>query len=48
MNQLLSATNISKSYGDFKALNDVSVEVEKGSIHGLLGPNGAGKLVLLE
>ena len=43
MNQLLSATNISKSYGDFKALNDVSVEVEKGSIHGLLGPNGAGK-----
>ena len=43
MNQLLSATNISKSYGNFKALNDVSIEVEKGSIHGLLGPNGAGK-----
>lgn len=43
MNQLLSAKNISKSYGDFKALNDVSIEVEKGSIHGLLGPNGAGK-----
>lgn len=47
MSYLLSATNISKSYGAFKALNDVSIDVAKGSIHGLLGPNGAGKTSLI-
>jgi ABC-2 type transport system ATP-binding protein len=47
MNNLLVAENIVKSFGDFKALNDVSIEVPKGSIFGLLGPNGAGKTTLI-
>ena len=47
MNNLLEVTKVSKNYGDFKALNDVSLSVPKGSIFGLLGPNGAGKTTLI-
>ncbi len=36
-------SHISKSFGQLKAVDDVSFEVEKGEIFGLLGPNGAGK-----
>jgi ABC-2 type transport system ATP-binding protein len=39
--------NLSANYGSFKALRDVSLQVEKGEIFGLLGPNGAGKTTLL-
>lgn len=39
----LEVLNISKSYGDFKAVNDVSFSVQPGRIYGILGPNGAGK-----
>ncbi len=35
--------NISKSYGDIKAVDDVSFEVQKGELFGLIGPDGAGK-----
>lgn len=42
-NTVLSLTNVVKKYGDFTAVNDVSLEIPKGSIYGFLGPNGAGK-----
>jgi ABC-2 type transport system ATP-binding protein len=44
---MLSIQNIVKQYAAQKALNNVSMEVEKGSIFGLLGPNGAGKTSLI-
>ena len=40
--------NISKNYGDQKALNGVTLTIEKGQITGLLGPNGAGKSTLMK
>ncbi len=47
MNNLLVAENIVKTFGDYRALNDVSIKVPEGSIFGLLGPNGAGKTTLI-
>jgi ABC-2 type transport system ATP-binding protein len=44
---LFEARNISKSYGSYRALDDVSISVERGSVFGLLGPNGAGKTSLI-
>jgi ABC-2 type transport system ATP-binding protein len=40
---MIRVTNLTKDYGDVKALKDVSFNVEKGEILGFLGPNGAGK-----
>jgi ABC-2 type transport system ATP-binding protein len=39
----ISLKNLTKTYGSFTAVNDVSLDVAEGSICGLLGPNGAGK-----
>ncbi|MCF7561807.1 ATP-binding cassette domain-containing protein [Sabulilitoribacter multivorans] len=47
MSNLLEVNKVSKNFGDFKALNNVSIAVPKGSIFGLLGPNGAGKTTLI-
>ena len=47
MSNLLEVHKVVKQYGDFTALNEVSLAVPKGSIYGLLGPNGAGKTSLI-
>ncbi|MDO6598384.1 ABC transporter ATP-binding protein [Oceanihabitans sp. 2_MG-2023] len=47
MKNLLEAHAVSKNFGDFTALNNVSISVPKGSVFGLLGPNGAGKTTLI-
>ena len=40
---MLKVENISKSFGEFKAINNLSFEVQIGDVMGFLGPNGAGK-----
>lgn len=47
MNSILSIRNLTKRFAGITALDDISLEVERGSILGLLGPNGAGKTTLL-
>lgn len=47
METLLSIQSIDKQFDKYKALDDVSIEIPKGSIFGLLGPNGAGKTTLI-
>lgn len=44
---ILQIANLTKRYAGHTALDDVSLEVPKGSIYGLLGPNGAGKTTLI-
>lgn len=44
---ILEVRNIEKSFGNFKALEDVSFGVREGSVFGLLGPNGAGKTTMI-
>ncbi len=48
MTSLVSATGVSKHYGNLAAVDNVSFEIEKGRILGLIGPNGAGKTTLLK
>ncbi len=48
MTNIIKATNLSKSYGKFKALNNINLNIGKGKIVGLIGPNGAGKTTLLK
>jgi ABC-2 type transport system ATP-binding protein len=47
MSAILEVNKVVKKYGDYTALNQVSLTVPKGSIYGLLGPNGAGKTSLI-
>lgn len=47
MRNVLEIKNVVKTYGDYTALNNISLEVPKGSVFGLLGPNGAGKTSLI-
>ena len=47
MASILELHNLKKHYASQKAVDDISFNIEKGSIFGLLGPNGAGKTTLL-
>ncbi len=40
---IIVVKNLTKMFGDFKAVDDISFDIKKGEIFGLLGPNGAGK-----
>ena len=44
---IIEVKNITKNFGDFVAVDDVSFDVKKGEVFGLLGPNGAGKSTTL-
>jgi len=44
----LTVSNLKKSYGTLKAVDDVSFDVERGEVFALLGPNGAGKTTCIE
>jgi branched-chain amino acid transport system ATP-binding protein len=45
---MLEGIDISRRYGGFRALEDVSIALEPGEIRGLIGPNGAGKSTLMD
>ena len=45
---MLRLENLSKSFGEIKAVDNVSLQVESGEIFGLLGPNGAGKTTIIQ
>lgn len=45
---MIELKNVTKKYGDFKALDDISFKIEKGEIVGFLGKNGAGKSTTLK
>ncbi|MFV8352715.1 ABC transporter ATP-binding protein [Flavobacterium sp. XS2P14] len=47
MSTILEVNKVVKRYGDYVALNEVSMSIPRGSIYGLLGPNGAGKTSLI-
>ena len=43
----LEVSGLKKSFGGLKALNDVNLSVQFGTVHAIIGPNGAGKSTLL-
>jgi branched-chain amino acid transport system ATP-binding protein len=43
----LEVRNVNKSFGGLKALNNISIAIEPGTVHAVIGPNGAGKSTLL-
>lgn len=45
---MIEVLNLSKSFGRFKALDNLDIHVKKASVYGLLGPNGAGKTTLIK
>ncbi|MEG0697164.1 MAG: ATP-binding cassette domain-containing protein, partial [Algoriella sp.] len=47
MNKVLEIHQLTKRFGSFTAVNNISFSVEKGNVYGLLGPNGSGKSTTL-
>lgn len=47
-NKIISVSNLTKTFGDFTAVNNISLEVAKGEIFGFLGANGAGKTTAIK
>lgn len=45
---MIEAINVTKKFGSFKALDNASLSVSKGSVYGLVGPNGAGKTTIIK
>lgn len=45
---MIKAENVTKTFGTFKALDDLSLHVKSGSVYGLIGPNGAGKTTIIK
>ncbi|MDI6711035.1 MAG: ABC transporter ATP-binding protein [Bacillota bacterium] len=45
---MIQIENLHKSYGEFQALQNINLHIERGSIFGLVGPNGAGKTTLIK
>lgn len=45
---MIKASGVVKSFGTFKALDELELNVEKGSVYGLVGPNGAGKTTFIK
>lgn len=45
---MIKVSNVTKTFDGFRALDDMSLEVSKGSVYGLIGPNGAGKTTIIK
>ena len=45
---MIKVENLNKSFDKFKALDNMNLNVEKGSVYGLIGPNGAGKTTFIK
>lgn len=48
MNSILECQRLTKRYGNYFALSDLTLTLERGQIVGLLGPNGSGKTTLIK
>ncbi len=48
MSTILKVQNVNKRFGGLKALDEVNLEVEEGTVHAIIGPNGAGKSTLMK
>ena len=46
--EMIKAVGVTKCFDGFKALDDLSLNVKKGSVYGLVGPNGAGKTTFIK